>query len=781
MNQYAHDLPAVRTPDPVEALQGASARIAPAWPLDSAIAVNPWWQWRQQPMRAVAARLKVLGGIDCLMPHQWYQTQLAPDSVAPTPQLSTTPRWRNISAMIDEAEERRGKLPWTAEIEQQLSQFCGLYATHPQFLDTDTADSGLYRAWREVVQRDRGIEILMQARGLHRHFAALPECPRELTRQVFAAFGAPAAFEDYCLALILEINGWASWLAHAAWQARLGGGDKNLCEQLLAMRLAWDWVLWRHVESTDSLRFLRLRKDFLRQLSCLGEWLAQAEAAQAGLWQHQHAVEQRYQHDLQRKLRRPASPAAPSAPALQAVFCIDVRSEPLRRALEAQDAGIETLGFAGFFGLPLAWKPGTSNYRRAQLPGLLAPALEASQTPAADASARLQLAEQINQSFDSAPASLALVEMFGLTKVGPLLRRCLAPAPPHHAINALCHDGPFKLLRDGKPLTTDELADLAAGVLRHMGLAHRFAPVVLLLGHGSSTTNNPQAAALDCGACGGQTGEVNVRVLAQLLNDPALRPALALRDIHIPDYTRFHAGLHDTTTDEIRLYGHTPSGPTRAWLDAATEAARQQRATTLGINAASASRALRARSRDWGQLRPEWGLANNAAFIVAPRALTRGIDLGARCFLHDYDWRSDRDFATLELIMTAPMIVTNWINLQYYASVTDNRKYGSGNKMLHNVVAGNAGVFEGNGGDLRIGLARQSLHDGSEWRHAPLRLSVCIAAPAAAIAAIVERHAAVRELVHNEWLYLFRIEEQDGSLKRYCKHRWQPIDSEAAP
>jgi len=184
---------------------------------------------------------------------------------------------------------------------------------------------------------------------------------------------------------------------------------------------------------------------------------------------------------------------------------------------------------------------------------------------------------------------------------------------------------------------------------------------------------------------------------------------------------------------------------------------------------------VRKRSKDWSQVRPEWGLANNACFIVAPRSRTRGLDLKGRSFLHDYDWVKDDGFGILELIMTAPMVVTNWINMQYNASVTDNLKYGSGNKVLHNVVGGNLGVFEGNGGDLRIGLSLQSVHDGKRWMHQPLRLSVYIDAPQNEISAILERHKTVSDLVNNDWLFLFHWDRVSGDISRYAGGDWLPV------
>jgi uncharacterized protein YbcC (UPF0753/DUF2309 family) len=176
-------------------------------------------------------------------------------------------------------------------------------------------------------------------------------------------------------------------------------------------------------------------------------------------------------------------------------------------------------------------------------------------------------------------------------------------------------------------------------------------------------------------------------------------------------------------------------------------------------------------------VRPEWALANNAAFIAAPRARTASMDLGGRAFLHEYVWQKDDGFKVLELIMTAPMVVANWINMQYYGSVVDNARFGSGNKVLHNIVGGAIGVLEGNGGDLRVGLPMQSLHDGRRWVHEPLRLSVFIEAPQAAMDDIIARHELVRQLVENGWLHLFGIGEGGSVYRRLPGGRWEHGDA----
>jgi uncharacterized protein YbcC (UPF0753/DUF2309 family) len=486
-------------------------------------------------------------------------------------------------------------------------------------------------------------------------------------------------------------------------------------------------------------------------------------------------------------------------PAVQAAFCIDVRSEVFRRQLEQVDDGIRTIGFAGFFGFPIEYVPVGMDQGGAQCPVLLTPKVVIGETVTeapASATARIGEARVVARraalawkAFKRGAAScFAFVSPLGLAYAGKLLADALGRSRPvtHPGSDSLPAGTTRRQLgpslepteRHGRAmgLPVPQRVAMAETVLRAMSLTEGFGRIVVLAGHGSTTVNNPHATGLDCGACGGHTGEANARVAAAVLNDPAVREALPGRGISLPADTIFLGALHDTTTDEVTLFEDVPVPATHraelrtleAQLAEAGRRTRAARAALLGVApGAGLDREVLARSRDWAQVRPEWGLAGCAAFIAAPRARTEGLDLHGRAFLHSYDWRKDDGFGVLELILTAPVVVASWISLQYYGSTVDNRAFGSGNKTLHNVV-GALGVLEGNGGDLRTGLPWQSVHDGTTLVHEPLRLTVVIEAPVEAMTAVLAKHEGVRQLLDNGWLHLWALGEDGRVAARYA-------------
>ena len=773
-------------------LERTSRLIAPLWPLDRYVAVNPYLGLTDRSFASVTERLASAGGIRSTLPQSWYLEQVEAgrirlddiaDAIAAHPGApDREPEELVHRARADGDVGPAARTPTVADVgsaatgidlvwlvTERVSSFAAARWDLGQAAWRSSADDGgTYDGWLFEARVDRTPEVLGVA-AMRRFAAELPADPREAVTRCLHSLGIPpVGLERYLHRLLLRNAGWAGYLAQHRWEAELRGGTTDDVVDLLAIQLAWEVAL---LEVGDS----RIRDAWEQARTALAAD-APAPAAEIRSLILQEAFDLAEARHLGEALGTDsAAPATvDAAPRAQAVFCIDVRSEVLRRRLEAVAPDIETIGFAGFFGFPIEYRALGHEHGAAHCPVLLAPqhtvAEGADDRDRAEATARQRRnSHHLGEAWKSfkmgAISCFSFVGPVGLAYVPRLVRDAAGrPKAPRRTVGAA---PAIEQAPDGTGIGLADRVGLAEGALRGMSLTDGFAPVVLLVGHASTTTNNPHAAGLHCGACGGRSGEASARIAASVLNDPAVRLGLADRGIRVPDETVFVPALHDTTTDEVRLLPTPGREPTadqlarlRSDLASAGEHARRERAPRLGIApTADVDAALTHRGRDWAQVRPEWGLAGCRAFIAAPRHRTSGIDLGGRAFLHSYDWRTDVDFATLEVVMTAPMVVASWINLQYFASTVDPDRLGAGNKVLHDVV-GQLGVLEGSGSDLRVGLPWQSVHDGERLQHEPVRLKVMIEAPTDAISAVLRKHDHVRDLCDNGWVHLFAL---DGS------------------
>ncbi|MGB9873801.1 MAG: putative inorganic carbon transporter subunit DabA, partial [Hydrogenobacter sp.] len=325
--------------------------------------------------------------------------------------------------------------------------------------------------------------------------------------------------------------------------------------------------------------------------------------------------------------------------------------------------------------------------------------------------------------------------------------------------------------------TKEEQAFLIATALKSIGLTKEFAPIVLVLGHESRSENNPYESALDCGACGGASGIYNARIFCIMANDHTVRQIMAQKHgLEIPPDTVFIPGVHNTTTDEVFLYDleflparYIPlMDKINQDLQITKELTLQERAKPLD---ARNPQDVYRKAYDWSEVRPEWGLSGNYAFIIGRRSITSLAKLDGRVFLHSYDYRVDKKGFLLENILAGPAVVGQWINSEYYFSTVDNEVYGSGSKVYHNVV-GRIGVMTGNYSDLRTGLPAQTVLKEGKPFHVPVRYTLIIEAPFDLARNAINKIRKIRDLMQNEWINLLILDPETGVSYRYLEGIW---------
>ncbi|CAN5563716.1 DUF2309 domain-containing protein [soil metagenome] len=709
------------------------------------------------------------------------------DSEEPEPILAP------LSTLADFLDEVHGS-NILLQINQQSIKWCSAYFDTSQ-AQWAMAKDGLYKSWRQLAPFDYTLSI-HGSKHWRRVLSALPDEPKQALQALLNLLGvAEHETVQYLERHLVQLPGWAS---HLKWRQTQGLSD--ILSDYLAIRLFYELCysepltarIYQVTERPWAALYDLRAVEFAKRTADSGhadDWSA--------VWQE--AYEINYRNQLVSDLRRSNAPSPASANGsassdCQLVFCIDVRSEPVRRALESV-GNYSTYGFAGFFGFAMRLQPLNSKLSLDLCPVLFTPEKTVNEIVrpgvveskagnlVSDKSraqrlagmqallaASLQLRKRLKSSLIGA---FGLVETFGLWSALPLVGRTFWPQKFQRSLSRATDQlfpAAYTHLDTGA-FSLEEKIALAEGCLRGIGITENFAKVVVMCGHKSTSANNPYASALDCGACGGNSGGHSAKLAVQILNQPDVRSGLLAKGLNIPGTTVFVAAEHDTTDDRFELFNVEQSllfdgdqnqiiDQLKNDLEKTGAAVRAERLTRLPKSVIEAFNAPSVRGEDWAQVAPEWGLAGNAAFIAAPRSLTKGLDLKGRTFLHSYEHGKDSNNAVLEIIMTAPLVVAQWINMQYYLSTVDNDVFGSGSKVLHNVV-GDFGVMRGGFSDLQLGLPWQSVMaaDGS-CEHEPMRLLAVIQAPREALDRVLSKHKAVADLVENRWIRLVAVEPE---------------------
>lgn len=479
----------------------------------------------------------------------------------------------------------------------------------------------------------------------------------------------------------------------------------------------------------------------------------------------------------------------------QAVFCMDEREESTRRHLEEVTPAVRTYGFAGFFGVAMQYQGLEDVSSRPLCPVNRVPehfvsevALDATEASRYQKYRKLQglYSKQVidHEAVISIGPFWSL--LMGIAKTPSLIFRSLVPRLTEKTKKRLGAFAPvrprtrLKLFREETDARVDglfqgysieEAATAVHSTLAAMGMTSDFAPCVVIVGHGSSSLNNPHEAAHDCGATGGGRGGPNARAFAAMANHEEVRSTVAKKGINIPSETWFVGAYHNTCDDSMEYYDQdlVPDSHKAVIQDIkdafrqackmdALERCRKFEEVPIDVTADEAFDYVYQHSIDLAQPRPEYGHATNAICIIGRRQKTRGLFLDRRSFLISYDPEQDPDKSILAGILESAGPVGAGINLEYYFSFIDPVVYGCGTKLPHN-ISGLIGVMEGHSSDLRTGLPWQMVEI-----HEPVRLLTIVEATPEELTRIAQEREVVGNLVGNEWIQLVSMHPQTGEM-----------------
>jgi uncharacterized protein len=507
------------------------------------------------------------------------------------------------------------------------------------------------------------------------------------------------------------------------------------------------------------------------------------------------AFERTIRHRLYDALVHHAPQERAGRPAFQAVFCIDEREESFRRHLEEVEPACETFSTAGFFNVAMYHQGVTDAHPRPLCPVAIRPdhyvaEIDPDSDRLTGRSRRLQrrasgfLGYNVQLGSRLPVQGAVLMTAFGWLALVPLVMRVVFPwlssrwrrvrdtsiSPARTRLQLDRVDARSPIGRYSG-FTVREMADIVRRVLEDTGLHDRLSAVVLVIGHGSVSLNNPHESAHDCGACGGGRGGPNARAFAQMANDPRVRQVLAEERLPIEATTWFIGGQRNTCNNAVTFFDEdlvpatceSAFGQARAAIETARrreahERCRRFDAVPRWYPPLAALAHVQGRADDLAQPRPEYGHATNAFCIIGRRTRTRGLFLDRRAFLVSYDPTRDDDGAVLARIMAAVVPVVAGINLEYYFSYIDPTGYGCGTKLPHNVTS-LLGVMDGAQSDLRTGLPWQMVEI-----HEPARLAIVVEGDRDRIWHVMQGNRDIERLVRNRWVWLACLDGGSSTL-----------------